>query len=114
MMRTILIITITVCFLAGATTTHSTEFDGLELLAAASAGDIETIELLLEQGVNVDFQDEEGVTALIVAAFMGHEKVVTLLIEAGADLDVQDTDEWTALITAAWEGHAESAQWQIF
>ena len=73
-MRTILIITITVCFLAGATTTHSTEFDGLELLAAASAGDIETIEFSLEQGVNVDFQDEEGVTALIVAPLWDMKK----------------------------------------
>ena len=49
-MRTILIITITVCFLAWATTACRTESDGELLLAAASAGDIETIEFLLEEG----------------------------------------------------------------
>jgi ankyrin repeat protein len=54
--------------------------------------------LLLERkGVNIEFPDEDGLTALTCAAFSGNKRAVQLLIEKGADVSARDRLGLTAL-----------------
>ncbi len=61
------------------------------LIAAASEGDLEEVQALLEYG-NVDFNqgDYDKRTALHLAAGEGRNEIVQFLCEAGADVNVQD------------------------
>src|SRR5204863_3116842 len=56
---------------------------------AASKGDCEDVQKLLEEGDDVNEKDNDGWTALHWAVFDGHEKVARLLIEHGADVDAK-------------------------
>jgi uncharacterized protein len=58
--------------------------------AAAVAGDAETVEKLLADGVAIDAVDGQRRTAILLGAVHGHLEVVRLLIDRGADIDLQD------------------------
>ena len=70
-----------------------------ELLHAARTGDHLDVSLLLGEGAESDWTDEnEKMTALHFAAQYGHLRVAELLIEAGADIEAKSEafgDEWT-------------------
>lgn len=61
---------------------------------------IEAIEILLNQGLDIDAVDSRGRTALHGAALQGYDKVVNALAEHGAKLDVKDKDGFTPLDVA--------------
>ncbi|RZC67513.1 hypothetical protein C5167_011216 [Papaver somniferum] len=63
-----------------------------QLMYLANEGDLEGITELLDSGVNINFQDIDGRTALHIAACQGVADVVELLISRGADID--PTDRW--------------------
>ncbi len=54
------------------------------------AKNVETVEMLLDLGVNVNQADEEGRTALHGAAHKGRNEIVQMLVDAGAKLDAHD------------------------
>jgi hypothetical protein len=56
----------------------------------STAKTLETVKLLLELGIDPNFQAETGRTALHGAAHKGATEVVKLLAEAGALLDLRD------------------------
>ena len=62
-----------------------------ELLTAARAGDVASIQALLEKGASIEATTPYGQTPLYVAAMSGHEPAVELLLEKGAKTDVRDT-----------------------
>ena len=67
----------------------------------ARKGHTGPLEVLIEQGYDVDSTREDGGTALMGAAMDNHVETVTLLIERGADVDMQTTDTGaTALMLA--------------
>jgi len=45
---------------------------------------------LITLGANIDWQDEDGWTALYRCAFSNHPEIAKMLISAGADLNIQD------------------------
>jgi ankyrin repeat protein len=61
---------------------------------------IETIDIMLAQGLEIDAVDRGGRTALHGAALQGYDKVVAALVERGADLTLTDSDGFTPLDTA--------------
>ena len=61
----------------------------------------EMVELLLENGAEIDLQDEQGRTALRWAAERRHHETIAILLEAGAEVNVQDNDGETPLIAIA-------------
>ena len=69
-----------------------------ELLQAARGGDYLDVSLLLGDGVETEWTEEnEGMTALHFAAQYGHLRVAELLLEAGADVEAKSDalgDEW--------------------
>ena len=75
------------------------------LVTAASRGEKDSVQLLLDHGADVDKADGDGHTALITAAWEGREETVRLLIDKGAKVNIHDTDGETALFSAAHKGH---------
>ena len=63
---------------------------GVKLMYLANEGDVEGIRELLDSGINVNFKDIDGRTALHVAACQGLTQVVALLLQKGAQVDPKD------------------------
>lgn len=71
------------------------------LLAAASAGDAERVQALLDAGTPVNGVNKNDETALHVAVESGNGKLVDLLLKAGADVNARNSYGRTALWKAA-------------
>ena len=69
---------------------HNISYSRQAFLAAAGEGDLETVRLFVEAGMDVNAQttSENDETALMHAAGGGHLKVVKYLVEQGADPDL--------------------------
>ena len=66
------------------------EFGKTYLSLAALAGHHEIVELLLEQGADINARNRDGGNALHEAALFGRSDLFDLLIERGADQDAQN------------------------
>lgn len=75
------------------------------LNAAAIAGRVETVTMLLEYGACVDLRDQEQDTPLKNAAREGHLDVVTTLLEYGADVNAIGKALSTPYTSASFYGH---------
>jgi hypothetical protein len=63
------------------------------LAIAASDGDINTVQLLLDHGASPNAEGVDGVsTALIDASANDHEKIVQMLLAKGADVNQTDSE----------------------
>lgn len=81
-----------------------------ELLTAASDGDLEAVQSMLEYGTDPNVADDEGWTALMWAAQLNDTAIASALIEAGADPNLQDSYGWTPLMSAAANGNYEATE----
>ena len=82
-----------------------------QLVRAAYAGHVETVKMLLNDGVNPDSADRINQTALYFAARHGFTEVVKALLAAGAEVDKPaGHKKRTALFMAAINGHYETAK----
>jgi ankyrin repeat protein len=77
---------------------------------ATSAGSMQEVAALLDQGADIDARSERGETPLILAILAGHDEVAELLIEEGAALDGRNERGLTPLHAAAYSGNAEVAR----
>jgi ankyrin repeat protein len=71
---------------------------------AARAGDLEKVQVLIDEGAAIDAQSDRGETPLILATLAGQREVVELLIEKGAAIDGRNAGgftPWTRLPTPA-------------
>ena len=64
-------------------------------------------QVLRDLGVDLDVQDNNGMTAAMLASFKGHVESVKLLHEMKADLTLRVKDGSTAVHIAAHGGHTE-------
>ncbi|MBN9500907.1 MAG: hypothetical protein BGO01_11170 [Armatimonadetes bacterium 55-13] len=78
-----------------------------ELIAAAEAGDLAQISILLAGGADINQRDSRGRTAVLAATHAKQVEAVRTLIEAGADLDLQDERRDNVLLYAGAEGLLE-------
>ncbi len=77
---------------------------------AAYENRVLTVKVLLRhEGIEVDFQDDHGATALHHAAVRGHREIVETLLEAGADPLVKDSHGRVASDYARGGGHESLA-----
>lgn len=76
--------------------------------AAASSGNVDILQLFIEEGANVNCYFE-GRTPLLLAIKENHKKMVQLLIEHGAKVTPEGVDSWVKypLNEAAHEGFYE-------
>ncbi len=83
------------------------------LMKAALNGDTATARFLLNQGADVNAQDERGETALLVAAYLGYLEMTQLLVESGADMNLASKDGSTPLLVAADQNRIEAVQYLL-
>ncbi|KAL5471322.1 hypothetical protein EMCRGX_G029423 [Ephydatia muelleri] len=67
------------------------------LMNALVAGHMECVQVLLDQGADVNMQSEDGTTALMMASQAGHMECVQVLLDKGADVNMQRESGDTAL-----------------
>eukprot|EP01147_Barroeca_monosierra_P005980 gene5980-7337_t len=69
---------------------------------------LQTVEALLEKGLNINAVGLDGLVPLCVAAFWGHASLVEFLLQKGANVNAQNqNNKWTALHAAAIQGHGK-------
>ncbi|KAK2497837.1 hypothetical protein MC885_006940 [Smutsia gigantea] len=73
--------------------------------AAAHAGDLEALQVLVELGSDLSLEDFNGQTPLHVAARGGHAGVVTMLLQRGMDVNARDKDGLSPLLLAVRGRH---------
>ncbi|PWY84903.1 GDPD-domain-containing protein [Aspergillus heteromorphus CBS 117.55] len=79
------------------------------LALATKANFVDIVQLLVEAGVDINYQDEQGETALHVAARFGHDKCAKILLDGNdeqkADTELaENTYSWTPLFIACVDG----------
>jgi hypothetical protein len=79
-----------------------------EFMFAATSGDTDRIQKVLDDGYDIFTKDSAGETALQRAARYGHVDVINILISRGLPVDVRATDGSTPLMTAAGSGKARA------
>lgn len=68
------------------------------LMFAAQAGDVQALEILIGWGgFNLDYQDENGFSAVMITALKGHVEAFRLLVYAGADVKLHNKTGETAI-----------------
>jgi ankyrin repeat protein len=77
---------------------------------AARDGIVEGIQLLLDEGMNIEVADSQGRTALFLAAEFGHIEVLKILIVKGARLDHRGRCSETVLAWAACHDQADAVK----
>jgi ankyrin repeat protein len=86
---------------AGASTAG---LESIQLIQAASAGNLDRVKSLLATKVNLDL--DRG-AAIGNAAAAGHTQIVELLIQAGANVNLRDKLGFTPIASAAYAGYGE-------
>jgi ankyrin repeat protein len=81
----------------------------LDLLQAASEGNLQGVRACLATGADVNAKNGEGWTALMLATLKGHREIVeTLLRQDRAQVNARSHHGWTALRYAVSVGDAET------
>ena len=85
--------------------------DETALIIASCQGHFEIVDLLVSNDVDLDIQNDEGVTAQFCAVFFGQTEIVQLLKDAGADPNIIMNQDLTAmdLVSVEWGSDRESA-----
>ena len=85
----------------------TTSKDGIGLLHHAVRNNFpNTVRVLIEHGVNVNYRNKEGNTSLHVSAQLGFEAVVNLLIESGCNPFIENTVGKQAIDCVEKNNHA--------
>ena len=85
--------------------------DETALIIASCQGHFEIVDLLINNDVDLNIQNDEGVTAQFCAVFFGQIEIVQLLKDAGADPNIIMNQDLTAmdLVSVEWDSDRESA-----
>ncbi|RJF92462.1 ankyrin repeat domain-containing protein [Noviherbaspirillum saxi] len=78
-----------------------------QLHTAAKNGDVVSIRLLLDKGINVDIRNMKDETPLLIATHNNQVEAARLLIEAGADVNAKDQIHDSPYLYAGARGHNE-------
>ena len=79
----------------------------LAIYAASLGGHQDIVQILLDQGADVDVEGGEYSNALQAASLEGHQEIVQILLDKGADINAQGGYYGNALQAASSGGHQE-------
>lgn len=77
------------------------------LLYAVMQTDLAECRRLIETGVDVNSNSNDGMTVLMVTAMRSNTEVVKMMIDAGANVNLQDKYGETALMSAVEENNSD-------
>ena len=80
------------------------------LQAACFRGNKETVQMLLDQGADVNAPGGQYGNALQTACYYGYKEIVQILLDRGADVNAQGSDFGNALQAACSHGNKEIVQ----
>lgn len=80
------------------------------LLYATMEGDLNKVDLLVQNKVDLDLANASGLTPLMKAIDHKHSKIVETLLQGGVDPNLPDKSGWTPLIFAADNGYFKGIQ----
>jgi len=83
---------------------------GNSLLEACEGGDYSSVRSLIEAGVDINYRDSFGNTALFYSALRSRIEVMRLLLAAEADVGATNLDGSTAIMAAVLSGKLEPVQ----
>ncbi|KAK4544465.1 hypothetical protein LTR36_004356 [Oleoguttula mirabilis] len=91
-------------------THRDVEKNGASLALATKSNFHKIVRLLVDAGVEVNYQDQQGETALHVAARFGHEECASILLSTSGTFGInielaEKTYGWTPLFVASVDGH---------
>ena len=81
---------------------------------AADSGNVQQVKSYINLGVNLDYRDEIGATALFYAVNAGHQEIIKILLYAGADPNIGTYTGFTPLMNASSQGDFNSAQLLLY
>jgi uncharacterized protein len=81
-----------------------------QMLQAALNGDLATVEKLVSQGANINYNDAWGNSAVFSAAWEGNTKALDLFYNLGAKISFDDAN---LLCNAAYNGKIDSVEWLL-
>jgi len=84
-----------------------------EFINTAREGNIEKIKESIANGVDVNLQNNEGITALRWASENGHLEVVKYLVANEADINICSIDDETSLKMSSLYGHLEVVKYLV-
>lgn len=79
------------------------------IIAAASQGHYEAVELLVKKGANLQSRDRTGARAIHVAARRGDSRMIEMLLRSGAEKDIHNDTYETAEDLAEQAGYSHVA-----
>ncbi|VVA18433.1 PREDICTED: ankyrin-3 [Prunus dulcis] len=80
------------------------------VLMAARRGDLKHVELLLQNGADINCCDQYGLTSLHASAIKGHKDIALMLIEFGLELECRDSEGHAPLHLAVVGGSLETVE----
>jgi len=81
---------------------------------AADRGDVKAVNRFILKGVNLNYRDANGATALFYAANNAHMEVIKTLLYYGADPNIGTFEGFTPLMNAALQGEFDVAQLLLY
>jgi uncharacterized protein len=81
-----------------------------QMLQAALNSDLDTVEKLVSQGANINYNDAWGNSAVFSAAWEGNTKALDLFYNLGAKISF---DDGNLLCNAAYNGKVDSVEWLL-
>lgn len=67
-----------------------------QLIAYSVEPNLAGLKKLIVNGVDINYQNSEGQTALMLASHVGNYEIVCALVEAGADINLEENNGWNA------------------
>jgi hypothetical protein len=89
------------------------KYENQPLHTATELGDTVLIEMIIENGYDIEEKNWIGQTALHIAAANGHLACLKYLIDKGAELEAKDNDKLTPLLLSAQNGQLECLKYLI-
>ena len=80
------------------------------IVIAADIGNSNIVEILLENGANINDTDEHGLTLLMKASIYNNTNVIELLLSKGVDIHAQNMNGATAILYASLHSQKDAIQ----
>jgi ankyrin repeat protein len=89
------------------------ECERTALMIASQDKQLEMVKLLVENGANINIENEYNYSALMYAIYSGKLKIVKYLVEHGADINIKGIDNYKPLSLASHYGNLDIVKYLI-